>query len=291
MSDSTENDPAAPIRDKVFRAAYESIDHSTVPICFHNDGVMTPDRSGVLLQIGSLHFLITAAHVGDDHTIPDAAKQGYAPCVVLPEKGTIPVPIDSDRYMITIDRNEDVAVFLLTDETVVRLAKHYRFLRLSHLQSRNHIANEHAMYLISGFPQGMVAQEPDAKRMEIWYYLTVLYNGNYDNVPGFIPSTHIVLKYERRTHNRDGKTIHPPGMSGCGIWFVAHSLTWPLFTAADFRLTGIQNAWHKDHEYARGTWIDVVMKIIWRYYPEARGPMKLHGMVFEEHPVILSRPS
>jgi len=287
MSDST--DKNAPIREKVFQAAYDSIHHCTIPICFYRAGAVTHDRTGVLLQIGQLHFLITAAHVGENHTIPDAVKEGYVACVVMSEKGVLPIPIDSERYMTTTNRDEDIAVYLLTAAMEARIAKHYRFLRLSQLQSKNHISHDGAMYLLSGFPQAMVGQEPDAKRVEIWNYLSRRFDGDYECVPSFDPQTHIVLKYQRRTHNRDGETIHPPGMSGCGIWFVANALTWPLFSANDFKLVGIQNAWHLDREYAKGTWIDLVLKIIWRDYPDARGPMRLHGMVFDtDRPVMLS---
>lgn len=291
MSDFPEKDSDAAIREKVFDAAFESIDSNTVPICFIRNGEAIQNRTGVLLQIGGLRFLITTAHVDEHHTIPDAVNAGYVPSVVMPEKGVVPIPIDSERYMTTESPDEDITVYLLSDTMAEKIVGHYQFLRLSQLISKNDAAHENALYLISGFPESMVAQEAGTKRVEIWYYITRRYDGDYSDVCPFDPTTHMVVKYQRRTYNREGTTIHPPGMSGCGIWFVANRVTWPTVSANDFKLAGIQTAWHPKHEYAKGTWIDLVLKIIWRYYPDARPAMRLHNMVFDtDWPVILRAP-
>jgi hypothetical protein len=99
--------------------------------------------------------------------------------------------------MTTDCPNEDLAIFLLSNETAAAVGEHYRFLRLSQLQSKYHVSHEGAMYLIAGFPQAKLEQELDAWRVEGWYYLTGHYEGNYSTIPGFNPQTHIILQYER----------------------------------------------------------------------------------------------
>jgi len=36
----------------------------------------------------------------------------------------------------------------------------------------------------------------------------------------------------------------------------------------------------KTHAYARGTWIDVVLNILWRYSSDTRARIRLHGIDF-----------
>jgi hypothetical protein len=275
-----EGDPENVACEKVFKAAWETIDQCTVPICFFHDNKMTFDRTGVLLQIGEMRFLVTAAHVGKDNTLPDAVGRGYIPCVMMPVKGLLPVPITSLRYMTTKDNNEDITVYLLTDDMASKLAEHYYFVRLTDVMSRTNTAHHHAMYLITGFPTAMEGQEPDASFVKTWYYLTRRYDGDYANIASYTPRLHLVVKYQRNTHDRHNRRVHPQGMSGCGIWFVANPVTWPLFAARDFRLVAIQTAWHRDHEYAKGTWIDLVLYIIWHYWSDSRDVMRLHGIEF-----------
>jgi len=115
-------------------------------------------------------------------------------------------------------------------------------------------------------------------RREGWKYVTCRFDST-ELVEKYDPNTHLVVKYERDTTDETQRTVHPPAMSGCGIWFLAKQPP-EIIVPNDLKLCAIQNAWHKRHEYAKATWTDVVLKIIWTYFPEVQPAMKFHGCSF-----------
>jgi hypothetical protein len=219
---------------------------------------------------------VTAAH--DFKAILDS---GFWPCILMPDPGLKAIFCSCDRSLFANHLEVDLAVILLEQEVIDYLGGHYRFLRISDLMPPDHPAHEEAVYLVAGFPNALHGRDDAGiKCSQVWRYLTVPFMGNYENVLGYDPSIHIILTYERNTQSREGKTVHPPGMSGSGIWFVGNPLTTQFFSEKDFRLVGIQNAWHKDFEYAKGTWIKLALQIIWRYFPDSRDVMRFHGISF-----------
>ncbi|RIK76864.1 MAG: hypothetical protein DCC68_18445 [Planctomycetota bacterium] len=269
----------AAVREKVFAAAVDSIDWYTAPICLYHDGKLIPDRSGVLLQIGSLHFVVTAAHLNNDHQLKDAMDHGYDPCITMPAKGLLPVVLGGTKYLSTKSKSEDITVILLTDEIVAQLRDHYRFLRLTDVAPLDTLRPTR-LYLINGFPLNLVRQEPNAKRSEVWRYVTCRYQGNIDDVENFDPDIHLALHYDKHSYSGDGIRVSPKGMSGCGVWYVAEGHVAPHVSPESLKLVGIQTAWHPRLQYALATRIRLVLYIIWRYYPDSRDVMKLHGLRF-----------
>lgn len=263
---------------KVFDAAADSIDPSSVSIGLYHDNMLWPDRSGILLQIGSHHFLVTAAHANNGRTIADLLNTGHVPCIAMPGQGSAPLIFDSPQYMTTIDPEEDIAVFLLEQDAAARLQAAYSFLNLSDLMSRSdrECRYKGTLYVVVGYPKDTVVREPMAFCVRIWRFIT---HRNVDTsaVAGFNPNTHIILKYEDDVRNyEDGIRVTPVGLSGAGIWFVCDPITGPMVSARAFKLVGIQTAWHPIEHYLKGTWIDVVVHIIWKYYPDTRNAMRLH---------------
>jgi hypothetical protein len=268
----------SPFTKKVFAASAEYVEWYTAPIGFANDPNMpvTVDRTGVFLRIGGQSFILSAAH--DFKAIIDS---GYRPCILMPKPDLKAIFCGCDRSLFANHPEVDLAVVLLEQEVVDYVGEHYRFLRISDLMPPDHVAHEGAVYLVTGFPNALYGRDDAGiKRCEIWRYLTIPYTGNYQNVRGYDPSIHIILEYERDTLSREGKTVHPPGMSGSGIWFVGNPLTTQFFSVKDFRLVGIQNAWRKEFEYAKGTWIKLALQMIWRYFPDSRDVMRFHGIEF-----------
>jgi hypothetical protein len=263
-------------RERVFAAIDDSIDHSTVPLIIE-DGTRTIEtRSGILLQIADMHFLVTAGHNMVEHS-----EKGHRVGIVLPVKGSHPILLVEERFWTTKDDQEDISVTQLGPVVVDNIKDHYRYIRLTSVMSRYDRGHRRAMYVIYGFPEALVGpDDTGVRRMESWRYLTIPFQGDFGTVEKYDPKLHLVVTYERRSYGREGARVHPPGMSGCGIWFVGMPQTHPLFTADDFKLVAIQNCWHKGFEYAKGTWIDDVLLILWKYYPDTHKPLMLAGYNF-----------
>lgn len=257
------------LRERVFRAAEDAIEHATIPIIHVKNDKVTDNRSGVLLQIGDMSFIITAGHY-----MIDLHNDGHIPAIVMQGKGSHPIPIVVDHWWTTTNKHEDLSVARLRPETLKLLGDAYGFLRIDDLRSR--LVQGDGGYLLMGYPLDMVRPDDDRHpRVDTWKYLTYRYP-DVENVEDYDPGLHIVLKYEKATKNKEGGRVHPPAMSGCGIWSIDLRPNC-MIGPEGLKLVAIQNGWHKGFEYAKGTWIDIVLTIIWKYYSDARGPLRMHG--------------
>lgn len=263
-------------KKRLFRASEDSIEWATAPLVHFKDGKALEHRTGIFIAIDQMRFLVTASHGLQKHD-----EEGRSLEIVMPVKGRDTIPLSRERFWTTINQNEDLTVTRLTDETVATIGNEYRYMRLTDMMSMHDRQHEDGLYLLMGFPFAMIGpDDTGVKRADTWKYLTTRYHGDMKNVENYVPDIHLILDYERRTYNREGRTVHPDGLSGCGIWFVGNPISHALFKADDFKLVGIQTAWHKNHEYAKGTWTDNVLHIIWKFYSDARAPMRLQGIQF-----------
>lgn len=264
--------------EKVFAAASISVEWMTAPIA-HLD-TETKDcieiRTGLLLEIGDMRFLVTAAHGLMDH-----AKKKRFPQILLTEPGLRSVPLILERFWLSKDPLEDIAVCQLVPRTIEAIAGHYTYHRLIDVLPRKRVKPEEGLFLLLGYPWDRFKQVGEGmKCADTWKYLTNPFKGDYAVVANYNADYHLILDYQRDTFDGSGTRVHPPGLSGCGIWFVGSPKTHPLFTKDDLKLVGIQTSWWKQHEYVKGTWVDRMLRIIWRRYSDARAPMKLHGFAF-----------
>lgn len=263
-------------RDRVFDEAHDFLEQCTLPLVIEDGESILDHRSGILLQIADMRFLVTAGH----HMVEHSEKLHFT-CITMPEKGMAPVRLVNENFWTTKDAQEDISVTQLTTGVVNYIKEHYRFIRLNSVMSRHDPTQGKGLYLIYGFPYALVGLDGEGdKKVESWKYLTIPFQGDYSTVEDYNPRLHLVLTYERQTRNQAGMKIHPPGMSGGGIWSVGTPYSHPLFTADDFKLVAIQNCWHKGVEYAKGTWIDDVLLILWKYYPDTHKPLMLAGYNF-----------
>jgi hypothetical protein len=202
-------------------------------------------------------------------------------CIVRPGKGNRAIRLLGETFFSTIDDNVDLSFAELAPITVELLGDDVEYARISDMIPKSNSRHRDAMYLIHGFPFDMVRPDEEGDEAVItWNYISLRFDGDYSNVTRYDPSLHLVLRYEKRTRNKEGDKVHPPGMSGCGIWWISHCGPGIIINKDNFKLVAIQNAWHPGEQYAVGTWIDEALRIIWRYCPKARDAMKLHGVNF-----------
>ncbi|MFO1022941.1 MAG: hypothetical protein U0903_19920 [Planctomycetales bacterium] len=266
-------------RDKVFDAVEESVGWMCPSLAGIKDDAIHDLRSCVLIEIGDEHFLATASHDMQSNLERDVI---YA--IAPPNKESSMIPLFTEHFWFTIDKRLDLSVTKLTKETVNQLRPHYRFVHLSSMMSMNDRKHGTGMYLILGFPSSMLGPDAEGIRRSIqWKHLTAMYRGDLDDIENYDRNCHIILIYERETYYKGQKRVHPPGMSGCGIWYVGHPTRDRFFQKDKFRLAGIQTAWSKKFEYAKGTWIDRLLMVMWEYYPETRASMKLNGIDLEKY--------
>lgn len=265
-------------KNRVFATAAESVEWATAPLVhFESKGGKAIEfRTGVLIEIAGAHFLVTAAHGMQEHFDSADLLQ-----IVVPDKGSTPVPLIAERWWSTVDSQEDLNVCRLLPQTVQAMGPNFRFLRLSQMMSQNHPEHGEGLYLLLGYPQSMTRpDEEGVRRSDPWKYLTTPFHGDYAKVSNYDPTLHLILDYERATYNCNGEKVHPPGLSGCGIYFCGHPITRSVLRHEDLKLVAIQTSWHKGEQYVKATWVNDALLVLWKYYPEVRAPMRLHGISF-----------
>lgn len=80
------------------------------PACELPHGKMSDLRTGILLQIDDMRFLVTAAH-----DLPESIDKDRPPHVVMPDTDRQPVPLAQETFWTTVNHNEDLAVAHLSD--------------------------------------------------------------------------------------------------------------------------------------------------------------------------------
>jgi hypothetical protein len=255
---------------------FRVVDETIFPACaciLHSKGMeIHGHRSGVLVQVADKHFLVTAAH-----HLEALHNAGVDSFLVHGEQGSHPVFIHTEKWYTTINEDADLAVCLLEQNLVDYLGPTRKYLRVTDFVPKQECRN--GWYVIVGYPLARFGRDEDGIMCrEGWKYVTTRFEEtalveNYD------PNTHLVVKYERDTTDEMNRTVHPPAMSGCGIWFMKKQPP-EIIVPNDLKLCAIQNAWSKRHQYAKGTWTDVVLKIIWTYFPDVQPAMRLHGCSF-----------
>lgn len=276
--DDPEQDLITSFVVRAFRASAEFAEWYTCPIVMGKDpNTIVFDRTGVLLAIADLKFLITARH-----DFNEALDAGYYPFVATFRQGQPCVPLQFKKMIRLPEDRGDVAVIVLDEETASSLLEDYRFLNISDLISMNDRRHENASYVITGFPKALEGQdEIGLNRIDIFRHIGLQFQGDRSLVENYDPRLHLLIEYQRDNKNvRTGKIVHPFGMSGCGVWYVCNPGNIDKFTAQNLRLAGIQTGWHSQYEYAKATWIDVVLGMIWKECSDARSPMRIHGINF-----------
>ena len=234
---------------------------STVSIVGIQNDKPTLDRTGVLLSVADLDFLVTASH-----DLEKFLNAGIPLYVTSPRKGDGGIPI-SGRVHGTAENILDVAVFKLDASTSQQIrSAGGKFLRQTDTDIQTIPIPGH--YLIRGYPLEMKGNPIR--------FSTVLYSGPKpaSSEYPFDPHFHLLLDHSGQIILNDGTSKSSPnvkGMSGCGIWRITSrpESEWGNVTKNERKLVAIQTS-YLHGQYCKGTWIRHVWELIQNSYPETR---------------------
>ncbi|TWU22978.1 hypothetical protein Pla52o_25120 [Novipirellula galeiformis] len=265
-------------RKKVFCAAEDSIGLFTLPISHHENGKLQEIRTGFLLRLGDMRFLITAGHDMREHY--EAGKPPYA---VFPDEKIQPALIlaEDPGFLTTKDSREDLTVVRLRDETVKSLEGHYDFCRLDQIDAHHISQRPPSLYLLYGYPVARIQKDANDKLVaNTWKYLTIPYQHEIPEIANENPEYHEFYSYDRVTRSDEGVQVDPNGLSGCGIYFCGMPQTHQPFSHEYFRLVAVQTSWNRTRQYVKSTSVRVVLTIIWKYFSDSRDILRMHGYQF-----------
>jgi len=281
MSDELRLTPERALRellDRTSLASREFVEWVTVPIAGNKPGVYGMHRgTGVLLQIGDCHFLLTAAHV-----LQAIQRAGENPFIVFPYKTELPVAL---AYELIAESNHvDVAVALLDEQIVERLKAHYQFMQLSNVWSPKEDLGFLPSFMLTGYAGDRVRRDTDGSKFcDPWGFRTGLHE-RQEVLPGYDPDRHWVLGYpDQIMLGCDGRgyNIDPPGMSGCGVWAILQMHDIEMWTAKNLKLAGLLLEWSEAGQFVVGTKIAVPLYMIWCHFPQTREALHDFGVSFQ----------
>ena len=187
------------IMRRIFSASNRTVEYCTVPIAFCKDNKTEADRTGVLLAIGELYFLITA-----EHGLEDLANAGYNLYIPTQRPGIREVPICNDKVYVSHDPTVDLAFFKLEKHVAEQLLKDYRFLRLDQVRLHPPTPSEGPLFLVTGYPSAKRTRDKNQRlRLDVGRHITTLYKGDHYNLENYSPESHIILDYNKESPSFD----------------------------------------------------------------------------------------
>jgi hypothetical protein len=243
------------------------------PIFFEPRGLgqMQQVGSGILLQIKSEIFLLTAAHVTDtlqDGTLHIPGKQRITP--VSGMFAHIPVPRMASRS----DDTADIAYFRLSKELREKLHPSLPIMTRDDIFILDQTL-EGDLYTFAGFPWRKSFSECGNVITEAFTFTGGAVSDKTYQALGYSPAVHIVIRFRRKksfsTRYRSVITApHPAGISGGGVF------AWPKdiqerTEVPNLKLVGIAHTYHKNFHYMAATRLKSYLACIFQNNPELLG--------------------
>lgn len=224
-----------------------------------------PCASSILFTHSDQFFLITAGHV--------IAENNPENLGIL--EGNEFFHIRGKLLYINPNQDEksdkiDLAIFKLSNELTIDLARHYKFLTFKNFLLDHEMKEHDPRYLVVGYPWRSSKLNPVAKTIfpKPFIFLTNLATEN-----GYLhlhtnKQTNIVLQYHQKKivswkTNSITKGVNPQGISGCGVWFINKFIYDPI-NKPPLRLIGIITEQDKNKRLLQATRIDYVNDILVR---------------------------
>ena len=183
--------------------------------------------SGVLLRLGSKHFLLTAAHIADEYD-DVYLLIGHEASSIGGITRTYPLPASGERE----DDKIDVSICELDNDTIEYINRRHRFLEFTDLLL-DHKPIYHPIYLIVGFPSTKTKVIFGTRRMEpiaITLLTKPFPNLQYDQF-GFDPIITLPFEFNGLVTSTDNPSPHLAprleGISGGGVWQITQISPYP----------------------------------------------------------------
>jgi hypothetical protein len=236
-------------------AIHDFFIHSQMPILVGDGERFGIVGTSTLFKIAGRSFLVTAAHILDDH------PPGTWCCPSHPRKGQI-YTIGTAELVRPIDESFDVCVVELKDPNVVAmLDKNWRFLTLNNVWLPDLSADA---ILVAGYPSVRAPFEDNNLSGKIF----IVRQKYRNDVPPEVENStdpltkgiDFFIEYENAVNEYTGEDISSVrigGMSGCSVWayrkigWAAHSFWSPEVC---LRVIGIQSAYLQNAYLRAKSW-------------------------------------
>jgi hypothetical protein len=246
------------LRDAVVARAAEH----TVQIQYYDSGIPAAIGSGVLLEIGSALFVVTASHVIEQAeglgALAATGGLGKSDSIDLRNRPGISAKAPHDICMIELNPSEKTKWQKL------------RPIRVGDLGVRD---NQHAdnWYVMLGFPERMFSPDQDSKLVRSQGFVYASHAASNPSVLKRIDAAiNISLEWYPDANRGDwypNDFVTPYGMSGCGIWRVPRENIPKDINSIRPDLIGIATHSWPDEKVFIGTRIEHVLGVISRQYP------------------------
>lgn len=244
-------------------------------------GIMDKDRTGVLLQIGGDHFVLTASHF-----IQDYLDNGTYLFLSWNDEEHCFIPLASDKIATSDSETLDVAVVKLSQEHSVKLLKRHTPITIDNT-ARNSLTSD-GLFLIVGYPRAGTEfrvqnplEELQEPILETLKYCAKRTSKQWKGKGlAYSPLMHILLGMSQDSYNAatgcgELLPVHEQvqGISGCGVWLIADrrwKKSLDQISLDDCKLIAVEHTYDEKTGVVAGTWIDLVLMMIARQFPETR---------------------
>lgn len=269
---------------RLYDASGVNLVRATIPILAAKDDRIVPVGTGVLLKIGTKHFVLTAAHVLDlniEHHFLFAlapVKKGDLPIPLAGEvvlwRSDFPEGVDPKASDARDDDKFDVGFIELSQEIVDQLGSPRRFASLGEIDVSATL--HQGCYAFAGYPYKISTVDLETRSLSVnlMHYLTELRDPPVDET-----NLRLVLKFRKQNTDQHGNEVEAPdpsGISGCGIWRLSIIQPFDRWTTDQVKLVAIQHSWSKSDSVVYASPIRFLMQAIYRRYPDIRKIMDLH---------------
>lgn len=236
---------------------------STVPLFIDHNGYTMPHATGTLLSVGSLYFLVTAAHA-----VKDAAADG-SPLFVGGVQGANVLPLRGHMINAPTNSKSDIAAYCLPHDDL-RIYESKRFLGLSDfwIDPRDPGTGPFALYGFFADPRGAGGEDMPRGYVNSAYLFMNRYVGNPPS-DGYDAPLHLLFDGKPRHNFGEGgapKSLPASeyrGISGAGLFTVSPDDQRPLLVA-------IETCVHRDNNIVQGTRVCSLVELLGSKYAEVR---------------------
>jgi hypothetical protein len=276
--------------DKIATESGEFLSHFTVPFFDELNGDQAQGGTGVLVQVGEWHFILSAAHVLDVHS------RDKSPIYVMgSERGARLISLDGAELFTSympaggkrnIDDPMDSGFLALTPEIVSQLLPSKTFLPLTKIDI-NDSWNAQNVYLTLGCPCELNRTDYTTREHTLTHFasLSTLYCGERGEPNGFRQGFDLLVHYDPTDMIEPGQNKlallpKPYGISGCGVWRIAaRDESIEHWTPETIRLIGIQHSWQVDVSCLRGVSIIHPLRMLLASLPKLEPHFRTCGLM------------